>query len=681
MSKAQPITIDTLWQLQRVSGLALAPDGRRALVSVSTPSMADNRSRSLLWLLDTAGGKPRALTSCGDKDSQGAWSPSGDRIAFVAKREQQGVADKTPQLYLIGADGGEAQRVSQFGPGIEAFRWLPDGKHVVFVAWTWPRLKGAAAQTKQHRTFSERKESGYATGEGQYRYFDQNLPLDRVPQLWRLNLASGRANNLFEGTAFELPRDDPGQAHFDVSPDGRHLVFTANLATPKMAGQPLSLVELDLREQRFKTIASHPRWDFIGPRYSPDGRRIALIAAELGRHHMALGQLSFITRGKRWDEQAVPWALDVNLPLRWSADAQRLHFTAEERGRCHAWACDIGSGVITRTVAGGWVQGLDVAGTGEHELIVTLADKLQHPVQVQVHDANGSRRIEHFNDALLKRVKLGEVREVSVTGALGDAVQMWVVKPPRFDAKKKYALLHMIHGGPYSAFGDTFSYRWNAHLLAAQGFVVAQVNYHGSSGFGFDFRSSITARLGELETLDIQAGTDWLLAQPWADSSRLYASGGSYGGYMVAWMNGHLPPWPLGPIRAYVCHAGVFDRVATWSADSYTQRHLDLGATYWHDAAKVAAQNPMTFAANMDTPTLVMHGAQDFRVPDHNGLAYYNTLKARGVDARLLWFADENHWVLKPRNSKQWYEEFFSWLARHGAKGRWRQKTGKTTKA
>ena len=230
-------------------------------------------------------------------------------------------------------------------------------------------------------------------------------------------------------------------------------------------------------------------------------------------------------------------------------------------------------------------------------------------------------------------------------------------------------MLHVIHGGPYSAFGDTFSYRWNAHLMAAQGYVVAQVNFHGSSGFGFEFRASITGRLGALETQDIQAGTAWLLAQPWADASRVYASGGSYGGYMVAWLNGQWPAWPQGPIRAYVCHAGVFDRVATWSADSYTQRHLDLGATYWADPAKVQAQSPVAFAAQMNTPTLVMHGAQDFRVPDHNGLAYYNTLKARGVDARLLWFADENHWVLKPRNSTQWYGEFFAWLKRHGGKG------------
>ncbi|MFY7857521.1 MAG: alpha/beta hydrolase family protein, partial [Rubrivivax sp.] len=155
----------------------------------------------------------------------------------------------------------------------------------------------------------------------------------------------------------------------------------------------------------------------------------------------------------------------------------------------------------------------------------------------------------------------------------------------------------------------------------------------------------------------------WLRRQRWVDPKQIFASGGSYGGYLVAWMNGHCAP---GRYRAYVCHAGVFDRVATWSADSYLQRHKDLGATYWADLPRVLAQSPATFAGRMRTPTLVIHGALDYRVPDTNGLAYYNTLKAQGVPARLLWFGDENHWVLKPANSVQWYGEFLEWLRRWG---------------
>ena len=192
--------------------------------------------------------------------------------------------------------------------------------------------------------------------------------------------------------------------------------------------------------------------------------------------------------------------------------------------------------------------------------------------------------------------------------------------------------------------------------------MVAGVNYHGSSGFGFEFLDSITHRWGALELQDVEAGTDWLLAQPWADPQRVFATGGSYGGYMVAWMNAHVPP---GRYKAYVCHAGCFDWTAMFADDAYTWHAKEFGAWYWDDMAKIHAQSPHAFAAQMQTPTLVIHGALDYRVPDAQGLAYYNTLKAREVDARLLWFPDENHWVLKPRNSKLWYGEFFSWLTRH----------------
>jgi dipeptidyl aminopeptidase/acylaminoacyl peptidase len=193
---------------------------------------------------------------------------------------------------------------------------------------------------------------------------------------------------------------------------------------------------------------------------------------------------------------------------------------------------------------------------------------------------------------------------------------------------------------------------------------VAQVNFHGSSGFGEDFKRSLVGRQGALELQDIEATTDWLLQQPWADAQRVVATGGSYGGFLVAWMNGHVAP---GRYQAYVCHAGVFDRLATFSADSYPVRPKDLAARYWEPAgmARVLAQSPMAFAGAMHTPTLVIHGARDYRVPDCNGLAYYNTLQARGVPARLLWFPDENHWVLKPHNSRLWYAEFLAWVGQH----------------
>lgn len=663
MAHPRRIDVDSLWRLERVADVAIAHDGSAVACAVTRYSMQDNKGNTSLWLLPTGACAPRRLTR-GERDGKPAWAPQGDRIAFLAKREQEGRKDEERQLYVIAAAGGEAERKSDFGPGVDDFRWMPDGRRIVFVSWVWPELRGARAQQARHKALKERKESAYVTSEAQYRHFDRNLPMGRVPHLLMLDLESGRVSDLLEGTGHELPRADPCAAHFDVAPDGRRIAFVHNPRARKDACDPFALAELDLRTRRVTALTNDAAWSFEAPRYSPDGARLVCVAANTGRKHTMPGRLAFLQRGKGLRIAGEAWTVDASEGgLRWMPDGSAVLFAAQERGRCHLWRCDL-DGRLTRLVPGGWVHGFDVGGRAGDETLAVAIDCAAHPVQVHAMHAGGTRRLERFNDEILARVTLGETREAMFKGARGDPVQMFVTLPPRFDPKRKHPVLHLIHGGPYAAAGDTFGYRWNPHVFAAQGYVVAAVNYHGSSGFGHAFRDSITGRLGRLETQDLEAATDWLLARPWADARRVFAAGGSYGGYLVAWMNGQVP---AGRYRAYVCHAGVFDRVATFSADSYTQRPKDMGALYWDQPAKVRAQSPVTFAARMATPTLVIHGTNDYRVPDHNGLAYYNTLQALGVPARLVWFPDENHWVLKPRNSRLWYREFLAWLAAHDA--------------
>ncbi len=672
-AKTRPLIVEDLWAFERIGGVALAPDGRRAVCSVTTHSMADNSTATHLWLLPTDSAAPRRLTACGGKDGQAAWSPTGERIAFVAKREQEGHQDATAQLYLIAADGGEAWRVSDFAPGIASFKWLPDGQRIVFAAWVHPDLKGSTAQAKAHKAQADRKDSGYATSAAFYRHWDHNLPQGRVLHLHLLDVASGRVRDLFEGTRFELPRDEVGNEVYDVRPDGRRIAFVHDPAAVQQTGNRLALADIELRSGDIETVLDDAAWDFAAPRYSPDGQQLALTAANVAAHHTALSQLALLQRSGSWRVLSEGWDHSVNAPLRWAAGGAAILFTAEERGRCHLWRHDLADGRCTIEQAGGWVQGFDAAGG----VIALAADSARHPARLHALFAGSAPlRLETFNDEALQGLALGEMREVHFKGALGDDIQMWLTFPVGFDAKRKHPVMQVIHGGPFAAAGDTFSYRWNAHVLASTGQlhgqttgsvagqVVAQVNYHGSSGFGFAFKHSLIGRQGELELQDIEAATDWLLQQRWADAERITATGGSYGGFLVAWMNGHVLP---GRYQAYVCHAGVFDRIATFSADSYAVRPKDLAALYWEDLPRVLAQSPHASAARMHTPTLVIHGAQDFRVPDCNGLAYYNTLKARGVDARLLWFPDENHWVLKPRNSQQWYREFMAWITRHTA--------------
>ena len=664
MAKKKNITVDDLWKIERLGSPSLSPDGAQVVTSLSRYSMADNKSATTLWLLSTLGGAPRPLTTAGDKDGQPRWSPRGDLIAFTAKREQEGAKDKESQIYLIAPDGGEARRAAEVATGVEGFRWSPDGQRIAFSSWVWPDAKGAKAQAARHKAFSERKETGYATSESQYRYWDHNLPQGRVVHLHLMELGQAgqpaRVRDLFEGTPYELSRSETGAENFDFSPDGKRIVFAFDPAPVKRPDGRFALAEMELKSRRVTVIAQHKNWDFSAPRYSPDGQRIAFVATHVGRKHTMPGHLAIWSRASgAWEAISAEWDHAVHAPLLWEDDGDGVLFQAEQQGRTHLWRFDVPDRRAEVVVRGGWVSGFDkAAGT-----LVTVSDTALNPSRMHAHlPGEAPRRIETFNDTLMGGLASGQVEEVWVKGALGDPVQMWLIYPPGFDPKKKYPVLHSIHGGPHTGPGDNWHYRWNTQVFAAQGYIVACVNYHGSSGFGYAFLDSITHRWGELELQDIEAGTDWLLKKPFVDRKRVFATGGSYGGYMVAWMNGHVKP---GRYAAYVCHAGCFDWVSMFADDAWSWHAKELGAWYWDDMARVHSQSPHAFAKNFRTPTLVIHGALDYRVPDAQGLAYYNTLKALNVDARLLWFPDENHWILKPRNSKLWYDEYFGWLAAH----------------
>jgi len=665
-----PLDAAALWRLARVGAPSLAPDGRFAVAAVTQPDAAKNTQPSALWRFALDGrSAPRRLTWCGEKDGTPSVSPRGDLIAFLARR---GGADAPAQIHLLPADGGEAWALTDFAPGLQALRWAPDGRSLLAVAWLWPDTKTLAGQTRRHRTWRERQETGHATSEAFHRWWDHAIPAGRVPHLLRVRLgvpgAPGRVDDLFAGTGLSLPWAEPGVHHFAAHPDGTRVAFVHDPLPLKLPDGLHVLSELDLKTRRVRTLAATPGWHFGAPAYSPCGRYLACTAAERGRVHTAPDRPALVTldapphwrllTGDDWDHEA-------DAPLRWSDDGRALFFAAEQRGRRPLWRLDLDSGACRVVLPGGWVQGFDLRGPAEDALLVTSQDSALHPPQLHAHRpgrAAAPQRLDRFNDRLLAAHTLGAVREVAVTGALDEPVQMWLVHPAGFDAQQRHAVMHVIHGGPFAAAGDTWSWRWNPHVLASRGAVVAQVNYHGSSGFGQAFKHSLVGRQGALELQDLEAATDWLLRQRWVDARRVFATGGSYGGFLVAWMNGHVSP---GRYRAYVCHAGVFDRVATFSADSWRQRPKDLGALYWQDLPRVLAQSPHAFAAQMRTPTLVMHGAKDYRVPDCNGLAYYNTLHALGVPARLLWFADENHWILKPANSLQWHREFLAWIAAH----------------
>ncbi len=666
--KNKRITAEDLWKVQRPSSPTLSPDGSQACVAVTKYDMDENKGSTHLWLLSTFGGEARELTQCGEKDGQPQWSPNGDAIAFVARRGEGKNADEEPQIYLIAPDGGEAKRLTNMATGVSGIKWFADGKKIAFISWVWPDLKSEKDQAKRLKERKDDKVKAHVVDHTVFRYWDHWLSDGRVPHVHVVDVASGKCRNLFAGSKYELPVFDTSAADFDISPDGKHLVFCFNPNADRRGDQEHHIVEMELKSGKARTLTAASKFTHFNPAYSPEGTRIGLLMANYRRSVDDDCKVGVIDRkiGKltQWSD----WDRMINAPLRWAADGNSVYFGADEHGRLSVWQLAVGKRKPVAVAPGGTVSEFDVK-AGK---LVFVRNNMSAAPKVFAANDDGSdaHAIESFNDELMAKFKFGEVREFTIKGWNNEPVQMWAVYPPDFDPKKKWPMVHNIHGGPHANWGDNFHFRWNNHVFAAAGYVVVCVNYHGSQGWGNKFTESNNGTWGTKEHADVEAGTDFMLKQGYIDKNRLAATGGSYGGKMVAWMNGRNGAKKGGDrYKAYVCHAGCYDWVSMYAGDAgYWFQHA-LKTSYWNDPVKYGSQNPITFARHMKTPTLVIHGALDYRVPDAQGLMYYSTLKSLNVPSRLVFFPDENHWILKPQNSRLWYQEYFAWLERYVGKG------------
>jgi dipeptidyl aminopeptidase/acylaminoacyl peptidase len=658
----RPFDVDALWAIKRIGSPTLASDGQLACAPVTSFSIDANAGNTELWLFpigadgpSSSRARPRRLTA-GDKDSEPRFSPDGTTIAFIAKRND----DTEPQVYLIAPDGGEATRLTKLATGAAAIKWFPDGKRIAFVSWVWPDLAGEAAQAKRVTERKDAKVKAHLTERGEYRFWDHWLTDGREPHVFACDVATGRCVDLLKGTGLALQPWDPTSDVYDIAPDGRELALTIDPAPEPGMMNRCDVVTVDIRTRRWKNLTAGSGRSDEHPLYSPDGTSIAYHAFDTARAFNDQGQLWILDR-RSGASRAIAVAADrATTHLQWTADSAALLALTEDRGRVGLWRWPVGGDMPSPLIAGGVVSGFAQSKRGD--IIAFTRDTASHPPALfaAAGDGRSERPIESLNRALLERHALGDVGEIVVDGWQGEPVQVFVTYPPGFDPKRKWPLMHSIHGGPHAAHHDGWHFRWNTQVFAAQGYVVAAVNYHGSSGFGQRFLETITGRYGEKEFADTEAATDHLLNEGYIDASRLTATGGSYGGFMVAYMNGHTDRY-----RAYVCHAGCYDWVSMMATDGYRFFAKELGAFHWDDEERVMRQSPHRFVGNAKTPTLVIHGELDYRVPATQGLQYFNSLKAKDVAARLVYFPDENHWILKPQNSQLWYREFFAWLARY----------------
>ncbi|TMQ72178.1 MAG: S9 family peptidase [Candidatus Eisenbacteria bacterium] len=653
---SRSMTAEDLWAIPRVGSPVPSPGAASFAVTVTTYDLESNQGRGRVWLVpcerDRAPGDARPLTSVEASSGEPAFAPDGTRLAFTRKS-----ANGKVQLQVIPLDGGEAQKLIDLPLGGFDPRWLPDGNRIVF----WATLLRGHFTPEATRTEIERRDKdpvkAQVTEERLYRYWDTWLTTGETPHLFVLDLAAGSLRDLTPDSIGWLDWMDPS-GHYDVSPDGREIVFSGILFDHdrSLVRSVLHRVPLDGGAVRSLT-ASHPAED-LRPRYARDGSWIVFGMTEdptfyadrvrLMRMDRASGKVTPLLVD--WDRSPIAWEF---------APDGTLFLTAEDQGRTSIFALDPASaGDPREVVRGGTVSGF--APMADGRLIFTMQSLSQPPeVFLGAPEKGSVTQATRFTDPVLESVALGEVREMRLEGAKGETIQMFVTLPPDARGDRPLPMVQMIHGGPHGISGDAFHFRWSPHVFAAAGYVVAQVNFQGSTSWGQDFAQRIQGGWGDRPFEDVMRATDHLIACGLADPDRMAAAGGSYGGYMAAWIAGHTDRF-----RCIVNHAGVYDLLGQYASDVTQGRAKSMGGEPWDGLEAIERWSPARFASGFSTPMLVLHGERDYRVPVTQGLACYGVLKAKGIPARLVYFPDENHWILKPRNSLLWYREVLGWLER-----------------
>jgi dipeptidyl aminopeptidase/acylaminoacyl peptidase len=450
---------------------------------------------------------------------------------------------------------------------------------------------------------------------------------------------------------------------FSVSPDGEWLVYTA-----KVLGGSEEAWSTDLDLWAVPTDGSSPavcltednEAEDSAPAFSPDGSTLAHLAMvrpgyEADRRRVRL--INWKTRAGQVLTE--PWDRSPR-GLAWSADGTVLYASADNIGNHSIFRIEAEGGAVSAVVT-------KHSNTNPRPLpdgrLLYSQDSLVSPVELFVSAGDGSEqtRITDLNDARLAELEFGEVRQFSFIGAQGDQVFGYLLYPAGFSPRKTYPLAFLVHGGPQGSFDDHWHYRWNPQVYAGHGYAVVTIDFHGSTGYGQAFTDAINGDWGGKPFIDLMKGLDDVLRRhKWIDSDRMAAAGASFGGYMINWIQGNTDRF-----RALVCHDGNLDEyMAYFDTEELWFPEWEHGGTPWENPDGYRKHSPVNLIQNWSTPELVIHGAKDYRVVDTQGLATFNALQRRGVPSRLLYFPDENHWVLKPVNSIQWHEVVLEWMDR-----------------
>jgi dipeptidyl aminopeptidase/acylaminoacyl peptidase len=664
----QPISHEAMWQMKRLGSPVVSPDGRWAVLPVTEPAYDSDKQITNLWLAPVDGSQPpRQITASRRAESGVAWSPTGDRIAFSARRE----GDDVSQLYILDlAAGGEAVRLTSLSTGASSPRWSPDGRTILFSSTLVPDAVGDSAQQaiateRRNRKYRARVYDGFPI-----RSWDRWLD-DKAPRLFTVAAAPGAEPVDLIGRsrlAAEPGFDSSADLQAVWTPDGSAVVFVASTTrhTAAFADVPSHLYRVSAEGGEPVALTSGAD-SYRSPAFSPDGRTLYAVTNPANEWVYNLNRLVAFGWPDIGTARPVTGAWDRDVSSYEPApDGRTVYLLTEDRGHDRIFEVPAQGGEprMVTSDSKGVYSGLAVGGSGRNTVVVATWESAVNPPElVRVDPRSGQHRLlSSFSVEAAAGLDLPPLREFWFDASSGRRIQNFVALPPGFDENTRYPLLVLMHGGPHGAWKDQFVIRWNYHLLARPGYVVLLTNFTGSTGFGEAFAQAIQFDPLAGPGREVNEAADEAIRRfAFIDATRQAAAGASYGGHLAYWMQGTTDRY-----RTLIAHAGAINMESQWgTSDVVYHRERNFGGPVWEQGPVWREQNPIRLAANFRTPMLITVGERDYRVPLNTTLEAWTVLQRMQVPSRLIVFPDENHWILDGENSRFFYGELHSWLARY----------------
>src|SRR5215467_4852402 len=648
-------SIEDLLKVRRVGDPQVSPDGKRVAFTIGDVNFDGNRVVNQIYTTSIDGGDLKQLTSGDHSSSAPRWSPDGKKVAFTTGS----------QVWVMDKDGDNKEQVTKISSGAASPVWSPDGKWIAFTSDVYPDCNNDDCNKKRDEQAESSKVKAHIVNRLLYKHWDEWRDVKRT-HVFVVSSKGGGAREITTGDYDSPPYAAASGVDYAFSPDSTEIAFLRNPDKVEAISTNSDIYVAPLSGGPAKNITVRNHGYDASPVYTRDGKFIlyrsqATAGFEADRwrlmaYNRATGNSVELTRG--FDQQVEEMVV--------SPDGNTIYFTAGDRGKSPIFRIPIGGGAPQKVLGTVFAGSLRL--TPDGRTFVFSSSSLSSPTEVYRANADGSglAALTSVNADLMQRANLKTAEEIEWTGAVGKKIHGYIVKPNNFDPSKKYPLVVLIHGGPQSAWNDNWGYRWNPQVFANAGYVVFTPNPRGSTGYGQQFINEISGDWGGKVFVDLMNGVaDVLRRSPYIDRNRIGAAGASYGGYMINWILGHNND-PRFRFKVLVSHDGVYNLESMYGAtEELWFPEWELKGTPWTNPALYARWSPHRFVQNFNTPILIIHSEQDFRVPLGEGMQLFTAVQRKGIDSKFLTFPDEGHWVLKPQNSQLWFHTVLDWVDKY----------------